>query len=146
MRAWHTISAAIGMLACRQIRGGIELALGLNRDPEMGLMVMAGSGGVLLELVKDVAFCAPPVTPEKARDMLARLRVAKLLAGYRGAPAYDVDAVVDALVALGRLTVDLADIVQSVDINPFVALPQGGMALDALIVLQQRIQGSGTSG
>ena len=48
--------------------------------------------------------------------------------------------------ALGRLAVDLADIVQSVDINPFVALPQGGMALDALIVLQQRIQGSGTSG
>jgi acetyltransferase len=135
-----------GMLVCRQIRGGLELALGLNRDPEMGLVVMAGSGGVLLELVKDVAFCAPPVTAEKARDMLARLRVAKLLAGYRGAPAYDTDAVVDALVALGRLAVDLGDVVPSVDINPFVALPQGGMALDALIVLQQRIQGSGTSG
>ena len=90
--------------------------------------------------------CSSDLTPEKARDLLARLRVAKLLAGYRGAPAYDVDAVVDALVALGRLAVDLADIVQSVDINPFVALPQGGMALDALIVLQQRIQGSGTSG
>ncbi len=127
-----------GMLVCRQIRGGLELALGLNRDPEMGLVVMAGSGGVLLELVKDVAFCAPPVTPEKARDLLARLRVAKLLAGYRGAPAHDTDAVVDALVALGRLAVDLADVVLSVDINPFVALPQGGMALDSLIVLQAR--------
>jgi hypothetical protein len=66
--------------------------------------------------------------------------------GYRGAPAYDTDAVVDALVALGRLAVDVGDVVQSVDINPFVALPQGGMALDALIVLQQRIQGFGTSG
>src|SRR4029450_9553037 len=69
---------------------------------EMGLVVMAASGTVLLDLVKDVAFCAPPVTPEKARDLLARLRVAKLLAGYRGAPAYDTDAVVDALGALGR--------------------------------------------
>jgi len=49
-----------------------------------------------------------------------------------------VDALVDALVALGRLAVELEDVVQSVDINPFVALPQGGLALDALIVLQRR--------
>jgi acyl-CoA synthetase (NDP forming) len=56
-----------GMLVCRQIRGGMELVLGLHRDPEMGLVVMAGSGGVLLELIKDVTFCAPPVSPEKAR-------------------------------------------------------------------------------
>ena len=48
------------MLVCQQISGGLELVLGLNRDPEMGLVVMAGSGGVLLELTKDVAFAAPP--------------------------------------------------------------------------------------
>ena len=128
-----------GMLVCRQVRGGLELVLGLHRDPEMGLVVMAGSGGVLLELIKDVAFCAPPVSPEKARDMLARMRGARLLAGYRGSPALDADALVNALVALGRLAVDLEDVVQSVDINPFVALPQGGLALDALIVLQRRV-------
>ncbi len=127
-----------GMLICRQIRGGLELVLGLHRDPEMGLVVMAGSGGVLLELIKDVTFCAPPVNADKARDMLTRMRGAKLLAGYRGAAALDVDALVDALVALGRLAVELEDVVQSVDINPFVALPQGGLALDALIVLQRR--------
>jgi acetyltransferase len=128
-----------GMLVCRQVRGGLELVLGLHRDPEMGLVVMAGSGGVLLELIKDVTFCAPPVSPEKARDMLARMRGARLLAGYRGSPALDGDALVNALVALGRLAVDLEDVVQSVDINPFVALPQGGLALDALIVLQRRV-------
>ena len=120
------------MLVCRQMRGGLELVLGLHRDPEMGVVVMAGFGGVLLELVKDVTFCAPPVSADKARDMLARLRGAKLLQGYRGAPAYDVDAVVDALVALGGLAADLDGVVQSVDINPFLALPRGGMALDAL--------------
>ena len=128
-----------GMLVCRQVRGGLELVLGLHRDPEMGLVVMAGSGGVLLELIKDVTFCAPPVSPEKARDMLARMRGARLLAGYRGSPALDADALVNALVALGRLAVDLEDVVQSVDIIPFVALPQGGLALDALIVLQPRV-------
>ncbi len=127
-----------GMLVCRQIRGGLELAIGLHRDPEMGMVVMAGGGGVLLELIKDVSFCAPPVDRDKARDMLASLRVGKLLRGYRGAPACDSEAVVDALVALGRLAGDLEDVVESVDINPFVALPQGGMALDALIVLRGR--------
>jgi hypothetical protein len=80
----------------------------------------------------------PPVTREKARDMLARTRAAKLLQGYRGAAALDVDAVADALVALGRLAVDLEEVIESVDINPFVALPNGGLALDALIVLRQR--------
>ncbi len=127
-----------GMLVCQQVRGGTELVLGLHRDPEIGLVVMAGSGGVMLELVKDVAFCVPPVTREKARDMLARTRAAKLLQGYRGAAALDVDAVADALVALGRLAVDLEEVIESVDINPFVALPNGGLALDALIVLRQR--------
>jgi acetyltransferase len=126
-----------GMLVCQQIRGGVELVLGLHRDREMGLVVMAGTGGVLLELIKDVNFCAPPVSREKARDMLSRMRGAKLLEGYRGGAGLDIEAVVDALVALGRLAVDLEDVIQSVDVNPFVALPRGGLALDALIVLQQ---------
>ncbi len=127
-----------GMLVCRQIRGGVELGLGLHRDREMGMVVMAGSGGRLLELVQDVTFRAPPVSRDKARDMLASLRAGKLLQGYRGSPACDGEAVIDALVALGRLAVDLEPVVQSVDINPFLALPNGGLALDALVVLQQR--------
>lgn len=122
------------MLVCREIRGGLELVLGLHRDPEMGLVVMAGSGGVLLELTKDVAFAAPPITPVKARAMIERTQAARLMRGYRGAAALDADAVVDALVALGRIAEDLADAVQSIDINPFMVLPRGGLALDALFV------------
>src|SRR5262249_4263692 len=124
-----------GMLVARQIEGGVELVLGLHRDPEMGPVVMAGAGGVLLELVRDIGFCAPPVSADKARDLVAALRVGKLLQGYRGAPRCDVDAVVGALMALGRLASDLDEVVESIDINPFVALPRGGLALDALIVL-----------
>ena len=127
-----------GILVCRQIRGGVELGLGLHRDREMGMVVMAGSGGRLLELVQDVTFRAPPISRDKARDMLASLRAGKLLQGYRGSPACDSEAVIDALVALGRLAADLEPVVQSVDINPFLALPNGGLALDALVVLQQR--------
>lgn len=146
--AWDTIAANVrahgrtkpleGMLVCQQVSGGLELVLGLHRDPEMGLVVMAGSGGVLLELVKDVAFAAPPITEAKARDMLARTRAGRLLAGYRGAGALDEQAVVDALVALGRIALDLGDIIESVDVNPLVALPagRGAVVLDALFLLR----------
>jgi acetyltransferase len=122
------------MLVCQQISGGLELVLGVNRDPEMGLVVMAGSGGVLLELTKDVAFAAPPITRDKARAMIERTHAARLMNGYRAAPVLDADAVVEALVALGRIAQDMADVVQSIDINPFVVLPRGGIALDALFV------------
>jgi acyl-CoA synthetase (NDP forming) len=132
--------AIAGMLVCRQVRGGLELVLGLHRDPEMGLVVMAGSGGILLELVRDVAFCVPPVSLDKARDLIARTRVGKLMNGYRGGGPLDSAAVVAALVGLGDLAADLEDVVEAVDINPFVALPQGqgGLALDALVVLRRR--------
>jgi len=122
------------MLVCQQVSGGVELVLGLHRDPEMGLVVMAGAGGVLLELTKDVAFAAPPLNRAKARAMIERTNVARLLRGYRSAQALDDDTVVDALISLGRIAEDLVDTVQSIDVNPFVALPRGGCALDALVV------------
>ena len=136
-RRLHTHALA-GMLVAPQIRGGLELVLGLHRDPEMGLVVMAGSGGVLLELVRDVAFCIPPLSPAKAADLLARTRAGRLLEGYRGGAALDRDAVVAALVGLGHLALDLGDRLESLDVNPFVALPrrQGALALDALVVLR----------
>ena len=122
------------MLVCQQISGGLELVLGVNRDPEMGLVVMAGSGGVLLELAKDVAFAVPPITRDKALAMIERTHAARLMRGYRSGQNLDAGAVADALVALGRIAEDLADVVRSIDVNPFVVLPRGGIALDALVV------------
>lgn len=135
----HSVAVPVeGMLVRRHVGNGLELVLGLHRDPEMGLVVMAGSGGVLSELDSDVAFAAPPVSPDKARDMLSRIRVWRLLMGYRGANPCDVEAVVRGLVALGRIAADLGDAIESVDINPFVALVhgQGATALNALVVLK----------
>ena len=131
----HTLA---GMLVCRQVRDGQEVVLGLHRDPEVGLVVMAGAGGVLVELIKDVAFAIPPLSRDKASDLLDRTRVGHLLRGYRGGAALDRDAVIDALVGVGRLAIDAAELIESVDINPLVALPdrRGALALDALIVLR----------
>ena len=89
---------------------------------------------MLLELTKDVAFAAPPITRDKARAMIERTHAMRLMRGYRSSPVLDADAMVEALIALGRIAEDLADVVQSIDINPFVVLPRGGFALDALVV------------
>jgi acyl-CoA synthetase (NDP forming) len=130
--------ALAGMLVCQQVRGGVELVLGLHRDPEAGLVAMVGSGGVNIELVRDVQFGVPPLTPAKARHMLACTRVARLMDGYRGSAPLDREAVVAALVSLGQLAEDLGDMIESVDVNPLLALPQGNgaLALDALVVLR----------
>ena len=91
----------------------------------------------MLELVKDVAFAAAPMTRAKARDMIARTRAARLIAGFRGAAALDQTPVEDAILALGALVADVGDYIESVDVNPFRLLPSGGRALDALIVLRR---------
>ena len=142
--AWDSINANLkshgfteklqGMLVSEMIKGGLELVLGLHRDPESGIVVMAGSGGVLLELFKDVAFAAPPITHEKACDMIARTKASELIKGFRGSGPLDLDAMTGALVGLGRLAVDLADVIESVDVNPFMLLTTGGVALDGLVV------------
>lgn len=127
-----------GVLVAQQVSGGIELVLGMARDPEVGPVVMVGSGGVNLELYKDVAFAMPTVDEAAADALIGRTKAAKLLDGYRGAGPYDRKAVVKALVALSRVALDLGDAIESIDINPFVALPKGkgGIALDALVILR----------
>ena len=127
-----------GILVAEQISGGVEMVLGMSRDPEMGPVLMVGLGGVWLEVIGDVAFVPTDVDREGALAAIARTKASKLLAGYRGAPAGDVGALADAMVALGQLVRDLGDAVHSIDINPIVVLPagEGAVALDALVVLQ----------
>lgn len=127
-----------GILVAEQVTGDIELVIGAARDPEMGPMVMFGSGGVALELYRDVAFAAPTLDEPSARALIERTRAARLIAGYRGAPALDRGAVVKALIAVSRLACDLGDRLESIDVNPFVLRRRGGLALDGLVVLRGR--------
>jgi acetyltransferase len=126
------------VIVAEQVSGGVELVLGVQRDPEVGPVVMFGTGGVHLELHKDVSFGAVPLPLWQAQAMLERTVAGRLLQGYRGSPPADVGSVLAALTALGRLAHDLGDQVESIDINPLVALPagEGAIALDALVVLR----------
>lgn len=123
-----------GILVAEQLSGGVEVVVGMHRDPEMGPVVMFGGGGVLLELMRDVAFGPPGLDAARARDMIHSTRVSRLLGGYRGSPRCDMDSLIAALMAMGSIADELGDVVESVEVNPLLARPDGVFALDALIV------------
>jgi acetyltransferase len=128
-----------GVLIAEMKRSGIELILGLHRDPEMGAVVLFGVGGVDLELFPDSAVAAPPLDERRARDLIARTRVGRLIRGYRGRPPLDEAPLVAALVNLSRLAVEAGDRIESVDVNPFLLTEKEGVALDALVVKRRSL-------
>lgn len=132
----HAKGAEIdGILVAEMVKGGHELVLGASHDPEMGSVLMFGSGGIALELFKDVAFAAPPLDARRAIALINQTAVAQIIKGYRGAAPMDRDAVVKSLIALSQLVTDLGDRLHSIDVNPFVLRTRGGVALDALVVV-----------
>ena len=124
-----------GVLIAEQVSDGLELVLGMHRDPEMGPVILFGAGGVELELHRDVALGAPPLDEQAALALIARTRVAKLIDGYRGKPPLDKKALVKALIGLSQLTTDAGPRLISIDVNPFLLRRRGALALDALVVL-----------
>ena len=112
---------------------GVELALGLVRDPDLGPLLVVGAGGVLVEVLADRVVRLPPLGPERARASLDRLSISRLLDGVRGRPAADRAAAASAVVALGVLAVELGDALDALDVNPLRCGPGGCWALDALV-------------
>ncbi len=113
----------------------VEVIVGVLQDPDFGPVVVFGSGGILVELFKDSSLRLPPLSRREARDMIAETQAARLLAGFRGKPAADVDALVDVLVRVSQLAVDLRGHIVALDINPLMVLPEGHgvCAVDALV-------------
>jgi acyl-CoA synthetase (NDP forming) len=122
-----------GALVARMIEGGIETVIGTKRDPIFGPVVMFGLGGIYVEVLKDVTLRLAPVDHATAKEMIRAIKGYPLLAGARGRPPADLDALADALMAMSRFAAAHAN-VASAEINPFFALPQGGVAVDALIM------------
>ncbi len=116
---------------------GVELVLGLQLDRQFGPLVVVGSGGVLVELLQDVATGLAPLTPARAQAMLRGLRGHKLLAGFRGQAPRDEAAAVEAVVRFSELAADLADVIEEADVNPLIVGASGAVAADALFVLKE---------
>ena len=113
---------------------GVELALGIVRDPQFGPLVMLAAGGVLVEVLEDRAFALPPLDSHRAERLLDELSINKLLVGVRGAEPADRAAIVNVAVRLSVLATDLGDLLEGLDVNPLIAHPAGCMAVDALVV------------
>jgi acetyltransferase len=114
--------------------GAIELIAGLADDPTFGSVMLFGRGGKAVELIKDRALALPPLDMRIARDMIARTRIAKQMAGYRDVPPVDGAKVAEVLVRLSQLAADLPEIAE-IDINPLLADQSGLLAVDARIAV-----------
>jgi acyl-CoA synthetase (NDP forming) len=144
-KAFNDISARVkrlknkpkleGILIAQQVKADLELVVGASLDPEIGPVVLFGTGGIDIELMKDVALAGAPLDAEEAKKLISRTKAGVKLRGYRGKPALDEPSALKALVGLSNLIADAGDRIASIDINPFLINPKTGVAVDALIVL-----------
>jgi acetyl coenzyme A synthetase (ADP forming)-like protein len=122
---------------------GLEVLVGMNRDPQFGPLVTFGLGGIYVETLKDVTFRLAPFSRQEAEEMLSEIRARALLDGVRGKPAVDKSAIVDTLLRIGQLVQDFPEIAE-LDINPLVVFrrDQGAIAIDMRLVLNKRDEDS----
>lgn len=137
-RAYDKSARIEGVLVQEMLKDGLEAILGVINDPLFGPAVMFGLGGIFAEVLKDVSFRLAPVTPSVAREMVEEIAGYPLLAGARGRPRADVDALVETIARLSALAIDLKHHVAELDINPLFVFPvgRGVKAADALIRLK----------
>ncbi|WP_226797672.1 acetate--CoA ligase family protein [Cupriavidus necator] len=124
-----------GVLVAKQLIGGVECIMGINRDPVFGPIAMFGLGGVFVEVLKDVVFHRCPFGPDVAETMIRSIKGAPLLLGARGRPVADIPALARALSQLSAFAAAAGPRLQSVDLNPVLAMPagEGAYAVDAVI-------------
>ena len=125
----------VHLLVAPMLRATRELIAGLHDDPQFGMTVMLGVGGVLAEAVADVSFRLVPITRIDAEEMIDDLALQALLAPFRAEPAVDRDAVADVLLGLSAAASERADIA-SADLNPLLIVDGRPVAVDALVEVQ----------
>lgn len=123
-----------GVLVQPMIPRGVEMMLGCRIDPQFGPLVVVGLGGVLVELLRDTALALAPVTPDDALRMLASLRTARILDGFRDLPAVDRARLAEIVARFSEFVADHAELLREVDVNPLICSGARVVAVDALIV------------
>jgi acetyltransferase len=126
-----------GIYVEKMVGKGLEVIIGMNRDPQFGPMLMFGLGGVFVEVMKDVTFYIAPITHDEAMQMLMSTRSYKILVGARGQQGVDLKAIATGLQRISQLSTDFPRIAE-LDINPFIVgdLGTAPVAADARMTLQ----------
>jgi len=133
----HDPSATIeGVLVSEMVVGGTEFFVGVTTDPSIGPIVVAGLGGIYVEALNDTVTALPPVSAQRASELLRSLKSASVLAGARGKPPLDLDAFAETVARVSTLAAESRGLIDELDINPLLVLPNGRgvRAVDALVV------------
>jgi acyl-CoA synthetase (NDP forming) len=124
-----------GVVIQRMAPRGVEAMVGATKDPVFGHIVAYGAGGTLVELLADVVFRIHPLTDADIDEMIAQARVSKLLAGVRGAPPADVEALKETIARVSAL-LQICPEIRELDVNPLTVLASGALALDARVRIE----------
>lgn len=123
-----------GVSVQQMARPGVEVIIGMTKDPQFGPVLMFGLGGVLVEVLKDVAFRIVPLTPRDARQMIREIKGFPILEGFRGQEPADLEALERILLQLSSFAEEHPEI-EEMDLNPIFAYSDGAVAVDARIVI-----------
>jgi acyl-CoA synthetase (NDP forming) len=127
-----------GVLVQKMMPQGIEMVVGARVDPLFGPLVVVGLGGILVELLEDTALAPAPVTHDEALALLAQLKGARLLDGFRGMPAVDRNRLAEVICRVAAFAADHRDAIAELDVNPLICAGDSITAVDALIVMAQK--------
>ncbi len=125
-----------GAAVQKMARPGIEVIIGMSKDLQFGPVLMFGLGGVMVEVIKDVALRVAPLSPRDAREMIREIRGYKMLTGFRGQPPVDTATLENWLLKLSRFVIETPEI-KEIDLNPIFAYSDGAVAVDARVILEK---------
>lgn len=124
-----------GVLVVENAKKGLECIVGMVRDPQLGPALMFGLGGIFVELLEDVSFNLLPIHRDEALEMVKSTKGYKLIKGYRGEKAKDIESIVDLIIKVGKLVEENEEI-NEIDINPFFVYEEGLITIDARVIIE----------
>lgn len=132
-RRYNPTAKLNGVSVQEMLEPGVEMIIGAHNDPTFGPVIMAGLGGIFVEIFKDIAFKVAPITRFDAEDLLTQLKGNAILQGARGKAPVDREAIIDVLLKVSRLITEQKDLIQELDINPIIVYEKGIKAADSML-------------